>query len=94
MLHIKQRFLISLAAIILTALFILTFYGEKGYNELISMYKQRDEISASNEALEQQNHHSYREVDRLKNDLKYIEKVARQELGMIGKNEVILKIKK
>jgi cell division protein FtsB len=34
----------------------------------------------------------YREIDRVKNDLKYIENVARQELGMVGKDEVILRM--
>ena len=31
------------------------------------------------------------EIDRLKNDPKYIENIARKELGMIGEDEVILK---
>ena len=34
----------------------------------------------------------YREIDRVKNDLKYIENVARQELGMVGKDEVIFRM--
>ncbi|MBW1812804.1 MAG: septum formation initiator family protein, partial [Deltaproteobacteria bacterium] len=34
------------------------------------------------------------EIDRAKNDPAYIEAVARQELGMIGKDEVILKFNK
>jgi cell division protein FtsB len=33
----------------------------------------------------------YNEIERLKNDDKYIENIARQELGMIGKDEMILK---
>jgi cell division protein FtsB len=31
------------------------------------------------------------EIDRLKHDPAYIESIARQELGMIGENEIILK---
>jgi cell division protein FtsB len=34
------------------------------------------------------------EIDRLKHDPEYIENIARQELGMIGENEVILKPRK
>ena len=33
------------------------------------------------------------EIDRLKHDLEYIENIARQELGMIKKDEIILKPK-
>ena len=36
----------------------------------------------------------YREIDRLKHDPKYIEDVVRRELGLIGKDEVIFKLKK
>ena len=36
----------------------------------------------------------YREIDRLKHDSKYIEDVVRQELGLIGKDEVVFKLKK
>jgi cell division protein FtsB len=32
-------------------------------------------------------------MERLKHDLTYIENVARQQLGFIGKDEVILKLK-
>ena len=35
----------------------------------------------------------YHEIDRLKHDPKYIEDVVRQELGFIGKDEVIFKFK-
>jgi cell division protein FtsB len=33
----------------------------------------------------------YRMIERLKNDPEYIESIARKELGMIQKGEVILK---
>ena len=36
----------------------------------------------------------YTEIERLKHDPEYIENVARRELGMIGKNEVIFKVEK
>ena len=44
-----------------------------------------------NEKLTRENQAISIEIDRLKHDLDYIESIARQELGMIGENEIILK---
>ena len=51
-------------------------------------------MSQKNAELKQENISLYREIGRLKNDPKYVENVARQELGVIGKDEVIIKVKK
>ena len=47
-----------------------------------------------NEKLNQENLVMYREIDRLKNDPKFVENVVRQELGVIAKDEVIFKTAK
>ena len=47
-----------------------------------------------NATLTQENLFLSREIDRLKNDPKYVENVVRKELGMIGKDEVIINLKR
>ena len=47
-----------------------------------------------NHELIQKNLSLYREIERLKNDPEYVENVARNELGVIGKDEVVIKVKK
>ena len=44
-----------------------------------------------NETLALENLHLYNQIERLRRDPEFIENVARQELGMIGTNEIILK---
>ena len=44
-----------------------------------------------NESIARKNLSLYSEIDRLQTDLDYIEDVARQQLGFIGKDEFILK---
>jgi cell division protein FtsB len=51
-------------------------------------------LSKNNDALKKENLSLYREIERLKNDPEYVEDVARKELGVIGKDEVIIKVKK
>jgi len=68
-------------------------FGENGLVDLNLLREQRDSLLEKNRILEQESLSLYREIDRLKHDLKYIENVARQELGMIKKEEVIFKLK-
>ena len=44
-----------------------------------------------NQKIEAENLKLYRKIERLKHDPEYIENVARQELGMAGKDEIIIK---
>ncbi len=46
-----------------------------------------------NSELAKQNLDLYREIERLKSDPKYLESVARKELGVVGKDELIFKLK-
>lgn len=89
MIPVKQNILISVALFAMFFLFLLIIFGDKGLADLNMLKKSRDALIAENEALMQENLSLYRSVERLNTDPGFIENVARQELGMIGKNEVI-----
>ena len=83
-------------AFVIAALFSLLLFimfGENGVADLHMLKMERDNLLKRNAELSQENLSLYREIERLKNDPKYVENVARQELGVIGKNEVIFKVK-
>ncbi|GBC59918.1 hypothetical protein DENIS_0860 [Desulfonema ishimotonii] len=88
----KQNFvfLVSVAAMISMLMFIM--FGDNGFSDLSMMKKGRDSLAQKNDALIQTNISLYRNIERLKDDLDYIESVARQELGVISKNEIIFKL--
>jgi cell division protein FtsB len=52
---------------------------------------KRNIIIQKNDVFVKENISLYKKIDRLKQDTTYIEFVARQELGMIKKEEVIFK---
>jgi len=85
-----------MAFVILSLFSLLLFiaFGENGLADLNLLKTERDGLLKKNEELVQKNLSLYREVERLKNDPKYVEDVARQELGVIGKDEIIFKVKK
>ena len=76
----------------LMLLFIV--FGENSLTDLYKLKMEKDNLSKKNDELKKENLSLYREIERLKNDPNYVEDVARKELGVIGKDEMIIKVKK
>jgi cell division protein FtsB len=72
-------------------MFFFIIVSEHGLADLIFLKKERRKLVEKSERLNQENLSIGIEIERLKHDPGYIENIARKELGMIGKNEVILK---
>jgi cell division protein FtsB len=87
----KQSFFLSIAVLALASLLFFIIFGEHGLIDLSSLKNERNQLSAKSEQLTVKNLSLSVEIDRLKHDPKYIESVARQELGMVGEDELILK---
>lgn len=87
----KQSILLAFAILCLFSLLLLIIFGESGLADLNILKKEKSRIEEESEKLNQENIAKYREIDRLKHDLDYVEKVARDELGMIREGEVIIK---
>jgi cell division protein FtsB len=89
----QQSIALSLAILILVSLLFFVIFGDKGVIDLNLLKKEKRLLLEHNRHLGQRNLALSRTIDRLKNDLTYIESVAREELGMIGKDELIFKFK-
>ena len=89
----KQNIMLSISILLLAALFIYIIFSKHGYSDLALLKQEQSKIIQINEQLMRENNAISVEIDRLKNDLAYIENIARQELGMIRKDEIILKPK-
>lgn len=86
-----QGILLSIAILILAALFFFIIVSDHGLADLIFLKKERSKLAQENERIMRENLSISIEIDRLKHDPDYIENVARKELGMIGEDEVIIK---
>jgi cell division protein FtsB len=82
---------LAIMTMFLMLLFIV--FGENGLTDLYKLKMGRDNLSEKNDELKKENLSLYREIERLKNDPRYVEDVARKELGVIGKDEMIIKVK-
>ncbi|NWG04138.1 MAG: septum formation initiator family protein [Syntrophaceae bacterium] len=67
----------------------LTFFGEKGMLQLYRLKKEITQIKERNIKLEEENQKLREEVKRLQRDKRYIEEIARKELGMVKEGEII-----
>ncbi len=85
----RNRFLrISIAIIVFSLLGIL-FMPEKGLYHIRQQKSHCAEIRAEKVTLKVQNDAIKKDIERLQNDQEYLEKVAREDHGMLKKNEMI-----
>src|SRR4030043_2171305 len=85
----KKKRLLLLILISLLILGILTFFGEKGILHLLRLQKEVARIKGKNMKLEEENQKLKEEGKRLQSDKRYIEEIARKELGMVKEGEII-----
>lgn len=85
----KKRFLkFTLITLIFLGLMAAWLgFGERGFIHLYQMEKDRQAHIERIRALERENQALLEEIHRLRNDKKYLESVARMELGLIKDNE-------
>jgi cell division protein FtsB len=70
-------------------------FGQNGLLHITDMEKEIAAIEAESQKLSKENERLRAEIKQLKNsDRKYIEKIAREELGMVRSDEVIFQFEK
>jgi cell division protein FtsB len=87
----KQSIVFSVAVLLLFSLLFFIIFSDHGLLDLNMLRKERDQLAEKNQLFNHENLTLSDEIDRLQNDPKYIENIARQELGMVGRDELILK---
>ncbi|MCG2830500.1 MAG: septum formation initiator family protein [Desulfobacteraceae bacterium] len=90
---LKQKILLSLSILIIFSLLLFIIFGDNGLVDLNLLKKERHRLIEKNAEITMDNLSLYRESDRLEHDPGYIEDVVRQELGLIGEDDVIFKLK-
>lgn len=86
----KKTVLVIFGIILLFFSFVIIFMPN-GVLQLHVKKKEMAESASVNADIKKENKKLYREVIRLKSDPQYLEDVARNELGMIRDDEIIIK---
>ena len=87
-----KRFLRATLLIVLAAL--VTYLYIDGIEQVYRLHLENERTKAKIEGIAHKNRSLEMEIDALKNDKLYIERVAREELGMIKEGEKIYRFKK
>ncbi len=87
------RFKIAVAFTVLAMinLFLFILFSDNGMMDLYRFREDREKLAIRNEKVADENIRLHRTIERLRNDPVYIESVARNELGMIGTGDLIVK---
>jgi cell division protein FtsB len=82
-------------AICVTGLILLVFaavYGEHGLSHLLRMRSEQRKLEHTAFDLQQQNQRLRERIQRLQSDDHYLEKLARERLGLVRKGEILYRL--
>lgn len=65
------------------------FMGDRGILHMLKLSSQKDALSQKVAEVESQNEQLRAEIDSLRGDRRYIERLARTELGMVRDDELV-----
>ena len=77
---------------VLVLFVIAAVYGDHGLIHLLRMQSEQRELEHTAFDLQQQNEHLRERIRRLQSDDHYIEKLARERLGLIRKGEIMYRV--
>ncbi|WP_051327490.1 FtsB family cell division protein [Desulfatibacillum aliphaticivorans] len=79
--------------ILVSVLFFFLAFGNRGLVDMYNLKREAARLHEANQDLEKENDRLRRTMYRLLEDRDYLESVARKELGMVGKDELVYDFK-
>ncbi len=78
-------------AIVLTLAALLVF-GQRGIAHLVTLQDQFSNLEAENQRMARENERLKHEIELLQDNLAYIEDIARKQLGLVKKGELVYQL--
>ncbi len=85
----KRKIVVITAILVFFSFLFVIGLGDRGAVDLYKLHLKKVRLDRSNLEQQKKNRDLYRSIQRLKTDLEFIENIARSELGMVGKDEVV-----
>ncbi len=70
--------------------FLYSLFGEVGIISTLDLRAKQKQLVAENGRLRAENERLRGEVEKLRSNPSYIEEIARRELGLMGKKEIVI----
>ncbi len=86
---LHQRRFIYTFVLLLVTLSLFTIFGDRGAIHLWRLWGEKKMLDEKNFLLQKENETLRDRIDRLRHDASYLEKVAREELGLVRAGDMI-----
>ena len=83
----SPRRFFSWPVLLVLVLLALALFGDRGVLRAIQANRHKEALAEQARRMEEANHNLRLEIDRLRSDSKYLENIARRELGMVRDDE-------
>lgn len=87
--HMKHKGAVAVGVVALILFVVAAVYGDHGLVHLLRMQAEQRELERKVFELQQRNEHLRQQIRRLESDDWYLEKLAREQLGLVKKGEII-----
>jgi len=93
-LRLPQRWPIYLLGALIALLSLVTVVGERGAVHLWRLRGEKNRLDEQNYQLQKENEALRQRISRIRNDNRYLEKLAREELNMVRPGEVVYRLRR
>ena len=69
---------------------LFSVFGDVGIISTFNLKAKENQLLAENARLREENEQLRKEVEKLRSNPSYIEEIARKELGLMGKKEIVI----
>ena len=90
----RRKIIVGTGIVVLFSFLFVIGLGDRGAVDLYQLHLTKVRLDRSNLELQKKNRALYRSIQRLKYEAEFIESIARSELGMVGKDEVVYQFRK
>jgi cell division protein FtsB len=91
--RLEKKYLAFLSLLIFGVL-LFTVFGSRGLVQIFQMREEKDRILMGNARLEEENKKLSEQIHRLRTDKDEIERIAREEMMLVGKGEIVYQFEK
>ena len=84
-----QRLVLYISCVVLVGLSLFTTFGERGLLHLWRLWGEQKKLDEANFLLQKENEVLRERIYRLRHDDLYLEKIAREDLGLARPGEII-----
>jgi len=90
---IQKKYILFLVFFVIAMAFF-TIFGGRGLMQIYQLKEEREKIRMANSRLREENRKLAEQADRMRNSREEIEKIAREELGLVKKGEIVYKFER